>query len=269
MALKAEITIQDGKTGRSLSGDISGDATLKDLTKFTKQALIQISLETFKEERGRGFDPKPRVRVDNSFNKDIFAVNPFGKIEFIARQNVAPAIRNIYAEIQKFSPVTSGQYKASNYIFVNNQIVATDPGSLEVYLKTARFKGGEKIVFMNVTPYSARLEANGIRKGQRGSLRGKNIKRKKTGEKRGKVTARANGTYALAYRFARKKFIGISGALRFAYLPNGTDGIYIQESGVFKTSYQNTRKNRAKGQVGKPYYYPAIIITISPEGILQ
>lgn len=260
------ISVKDstGKTNVVLDSDLGGQSTLKDLQLFLRSALIKTSLAILREEQAIGFDQKPRVRVDNKFDRDINLVRPFGKIEFFSRLNFAQTIIGMFEEILIRSPHRTGLYERSNYVFLNNQLIATDMSSLKTYMKDneSKLKDSDFIRFINVTPYAARLEYGGISKSTRGANKGSSRrKRKNSKAASGKLVSKPNGAYVLAHRVIRSKFKQVANFIKFGFIPNGYAGIKIDGGGVFRTSYMPTNR-RYSG----PYVYPSITLSLNQSG---
>jgi len=279
MGLSLDISVSESGKGQkawNLESDLNGKATEAEMQTFLRTALIQIAPQALREEQARGFDKKPRVRVDNQWDRPIEGVKPFGKIEYFARQNAIEAIGQIYNEISKRSLVDTGQYRDSNYVIVNRKVVATNLAELKAWMFTTAKTGlpSNTIVrFVNVTPYAARLEFAGYSKGVRGGSKGKRIGSRKTRAAKkapGGRAAKPNGTYVLAHRIARSKYKSIANFIKFTFIPNGFDGINISGNGVFRTSYKEVdRKGNRTKRAGQPYVYPSIVLDFSEKGVSE
>ena len=249
----------------SLESDLKGEATVLDFKTFIQRAQWMIAEEVLKEEQGQGFDKKPRVRTDNKWGKNPREVKFFGKIEYFSRQNIGEALLAAYEMVRARSPVVTGQYLASHYVYVNQKIVATSKGELAIWLKANErvLKDGDLVRIINVTPYASRIEIRGLSRGTRGKSKGKTINRMKN--------AFGSGAYALAARAINARFKA-AGRVRFQMMPNGFGGVHIQPTGHFRTSYISDvirgRKNKRKRFSG-PYVFPSIAFKISGEGITQ
>lgn len=252
--------IDKGKnaTGFNLDNDINGAATLEDLLKFTKRALILISGDALKEEQSRGFDKNPTLIVDNKFNSQVDNVKPLGKIEYVARAEFKMMILETYRKIMYYSKVKTGRYLNSNVVTYNGTMVATNIISLENWLKTkTEFSDRDIIRFVNFQPYARKLETLGVTR-QRSQGKPKRVLRKK---KRGKkMVTLPNGAYAMAFmsvkrRFKKNVFIGMD------LLPGNKLGLNSQE-GKFKG-----KKAKREGYWGQPYIYPTIILRAVSAGL--
>jgi len=267
-------SIKDSGKGvnvKDLENDLTGAKTFENFLITLKKFHLKTSRSVLKEEQVKGFDKYPRVIVDNRKDVPIINVKDFGKIEFFARAVVSESILQIFDEIEKRSPVDTGQYRASNVVFFNKKLVAKNKAELRTFLethqKTVGFKLKDTIRFINTTPYARRLEYMGGRRSLTGDFKGSNrvfggrkIKSKKTG----RILKRPNGAYYLAFVLAKNKFSGISRFIKFVFLPNGADGINIdplpgEKPLVFK---------KGKG-AGRPYLFPSIIIRLSDRGIIE
>lgn len=264
---KVEVSVKDGakrKRTYSFQDDLDGDATLDDLFNFNQRATFSIAREVLKEEQSDGFDKKPRVRTDNKFGKPDITVLPFGKIEYFARADLGPALVDIMKELELRSPKVSGQYRSGNFLFVNGVKVAAGPKETEAWTKTVLAKKGlsptDKIRIVNVNPYARKLEYLGITRGKTG--RNMQRGRKSTTRKRktGSITfLKPQGAYSLTYRLVRRRYKALASFMKFQFMPNGTDGIYIQAGDGFRNTFVKD---------GRPYLYPSIQIRIASEGVL-
>jgi len=252
-----------------IDSDLNGNITRKDFIQHVKGSLISIAKEALREEQADGFDKEPRVRIDNKFDRPIETVKPFGKIEFFSRLDAIDVVRKIYKEIESRSIVDTGQYKNSNYVFVNNRLVATSRSELSTWYMNTKKTGLPPtaiVRFVNVTPYAARIEYAGLSKSSRGKSAGKTIgkARSRFSKAAGKRVKKPNGTYVLAFRAARAKYKSAAGFMKFVFIPNGYAGITISGSGRFRTTYSPSNK-RYSG----PYVYPTIVLDFSSKGVLQ
>lgn len=238
----------------TLDSDLAGEVSLKDFLEFTKSTLIVTADVVLKEEQSNGFDKKPVVAVDGKVGKPVFNVSPLGSIEFTSRANMSEVILETYKAILFRSPVLSGRYKSSNFVFLNGQQIATDLPTLEAWLKSnPPFKDNDLIRFVNVQPYGRKLERLGVT-GQRTQSRTVGKKKKGLiGPARGVKVP--NGTYFLTARAIRAKYKRNS-VIKFTFISGSSLGI----TGSFKQS--------RRGKPGRPYLYPTIIISVSESGSL-
>lgn len=278
--MAGEVIVRITEKGRpdspyNVTADFSGAKTFRRFEEMMSENLARIAREVLKEEQDRGFDKNPRIKVDRRLGKPIEQVRPFGKIEIFSRLKDLQTILDIYTAIERRSPERTGLYRRSNYVLVNNKLVATNASQLKRWTQTIQKNGLEEIAtirFINVTPYASRLEFKGTRKSITGSNAGKNLSKGRTakarskGRKFGTKIKKPNGAYYLAY-VSTRKIRGFFDKTKFEFIPNGFQGIRIDTTGVFRTSYANTPKNRNKRRVGKPYVYPSLLFTLSPEGV--
>lgn len=267
------ISITVSERGRSklkpewtLESDINGKVTAQQLFGLLQDTLINTAILALEDEQRRGFDKQPVVRVDNKIGKSPFAVNPLGKIEFIARQQGRDIILEIYDNILKRSPDRSGEYFKSNIVSYNGQVVAEDRAELVKWLTSKdSFDEKDRIRFINTAPYARKLERDGVT-AQRQKAKIGNGSRVSRGV-RSKIRV-PNGAYALAARAVRAKFKGNSG-IKFSLIPGNYLGIgsnYPRQSGSGKDTSYNRREYKT---TGRPYLYPTILLEISTLGILN
>lgn len=249
----------------SLESDLNGEATIEDFKTFITRAQWQIAEEVLKEEQTGGFDETPRVRTDNKWEKDPRDVKFMGKIEYFSRQNIAEALLEAYTMVEVRSPVRTGQYLASHYVYLNNIKIAENRGELYFWLKNNEntLKNGDKIRIINVTPYAARIEIRGVRKEIRGKNKGKiaNMMRHSFG----------SGVYALAAKAIKGKYKA-QGDVKFEVIPNGYAGVSVVAANGFRVSYIPDKDRRGKARAKRsrfsgPYVYPSVTFTIAGEGI--
>lgn len=259
-----------------LASDLNGQATLQQLAERITVAHVRVAREVLRQEQADGFDKNPIVRVDGISGKKEEFVKAFGKIEYFSRLNDLEVLLNVYKAIEDRSPLKTGQYKASNYVFANNRLIARSYQEFFKFVQGTKENGvGEinEVRFVNVTPYAARLEYRGTRRATRGLKKGLNVSKRRTGKARskklsGRTIKKPNGAYYLASRTVGS-IKGFFSQVKYEFIPNGFRGITIDADGVFRNSYANTPKNVAKKRVGKPYVYPSIVFRISNLGIVR
>lgn len=238
----------------SIDTDLKGEVSLVDFLQFMRQVIIVTADEVVREEQSRGFDKNPVVAVDGIVGKPVINVKPFGRLEFTARADMDQIILETYGAILYRSPVLTGQYKSSNFVFLNGQQVATDMSSLTSWLGTnPDFKDGDLVRFVNIEPYARKLERTGVTE-QRTTTRSSTRTNKKSGVKTTKVL-QPNGTYFLTARLIRAKYKRNS-TIKFDFIP----GTQLGLGAVFK----NTRR----GKPGRTYLYPSILISVQESGTL-
>jgi hypothetical protein len=265
------ITISVKETGRNkpdwdLNSDLNGQITAQQLFGLLQDTLINLARTALDEEQSRGFDKKPVVRVDNRIGKDIFSVNPLGKIEFIARQQGRDIILEIYDNILKRAPDRTGEYFNSNIVSYNGEVVAQNRNELLAWLnKKESFDERDRIRFINTAPYARKLERDGVTASRQKVKVGLGSRKKTAFRNTVRVP---NGTYALAARAVRAKFKGNSG-IKFSLIPGNYLGIgsnYPRANASGKDTSYNRREYKS---TGRPYLYPTILLEISSLGILN
>lgn len=262
------ITVTESGKGRApynLNSDLDGKQTLEDNLMFLRKSLINISKEILRDEQSRGFDKNPRKRIDNRFDRQEEQVRPIGKIEYFAKVDVSFALIKMYEALIERSPYRTGQYRSGNVVFVNGTEVARSVGQLKRFIVANRDAGGfspnDTIRFINVNPYARRLETLGVRRGTAGSKAGLTFTqggRRTKSRRTGNLLKRPNGAYYLSYRLFRRQFVQIADFIKFSYIPNGTNGIFIRPSGDFRTTFKKD---------GRPYLYPSIVLKLSGENL--
>lgn len=253
----ANIEISVTENGRkapqyTLDGDLSGELTLAELLAFTKQSLILIADEVLSEEQAMGFDKTPVVVVDGRQNKAVADVSPIGKIEFVARADIGDILTETYQAILDRSPVLTGTYKASNYVFWNGRQVATDMAALQSWLDSEpNFDDKDLIRFVDIQPYARKLEREGIT-AQRTKTRTVQSRDKRKAAQGVKVLA-PNGVYYLTTRAIRNKYKNNS-TIAFEFISGSQLGI---QGGFAKKP----------GKKSRTYLYPSILISVQENGV--
>lgn len=257
MEMHVNITVtQNGRRAPQfdLNGrDLNGSLSLAELIAYTKQVLLVTTDTVLKEEQALGFDKKPVFIVDGSASKNVFNVNPFGKIEIIARVDLNDVVLATYQGILDRSPVLHGVYKSSNFVFFKGQQVATDLPSLQAWLASGPdFKDTDNIRFVNIEPYARKLERQGITSNTQGLNQSERGRRGKT--RRGNTVLQPNGSYYLTARSIRTKYKRNS-IIRFEFISGTQLGI----TGSFGPK---------RGKPGRAYLYPSILISVQESGTL-
>lgn len=249
----------------TIESDINGEISLADFLQFTKNNLIVIADTVLKEEQSAGFDKDPIVRVDGRTGVPVSKVSPLGKLEFISRQSIKEIVQFIYNQIEFKSPVRSGLYKKSNYVFLNGRQVANDAATLQSWLATnPQVENKDKLRFVNIQPYARKLERRGVT-GQRvqNRLRKSKDDRGRSGRSDGKVLA-PNGTYYLAMR-AASRIYKFNSKIRFAYLPGSDFGLSAKF--LTKDGQGKVRLNKKQLKKSRTYLYPTITIQVDSGGL--
>lgn len=246
----------------SLESDLNGEITLASLLDFTKRSLIITADTVLREEQAKGFDKNPVVVVDGRVNKPVINVNPLGKIEFVSRANIDDIILAAYQGVLDRSPVDTGKYIKSHFVFLNGTQVASDLPGLSAWLKTGPTISDKDVVrIVNIQPYARRLERLGVT-AQRRSVR--QVKSRDKRGRSGSFVAAPNGAYFLTVRSIRRKFKRNS-SIQLKFLPGSTLGL----TGVFKTVASGARGGKRR-DAAKPssYLYPTIVIVPTEKGFL-
>lgn len=282
MAEKAFITVSEGSRGQipwNIEGDLSGGISLNQLLQVEKQVKIGVAEEVLAEEKAKGFDPDPRVRVDNKFDKPVDSVLPFGKIEYFARGSTFEIVLQVYEELLLRAPVDTGTYRNSNWVFYNGKLIARTKRDLVAFFRKTTINDNDKIRFVNLTPYARKLETRGVRRATRGSQAGQNSRSsRRTRSKNArlkrlgvvKFIKAPNGAYYLTYRLIRSKFKATFAKFSFQYISGGEAGLANAvplanpRGGLFRTVF----KGKGRGQ-GRPYLYPSLVLEFASKGILK
>lgn len=267
-AFNVDITVREVGSERkvpkwTLESELNRDFTLKDLSAFTKESLIKISTTALQEEQAKGFDMKPVLIVDNKFNKKVEDVNPFGKIQYVARQDLSKIIMDTWEAIETRSPVDTGTYKSNNIVTFNGAFVADSRVELESWLEDKEtFANKDIIRFINVSPYARKLERFAIHSGKRSiRRRASALSRKKglTNLMPNQMVMVPNGAYALAFKAIQRVYKNNS-FIKFRLVPGNELGITPNmngDSGVYKRGPSK----------GRPYLYPTILISAVAAGL--
>lgn len=248
----------------SIEADYSGEWTLERLLQFTKANLIFIADYALKEEQDKGFDKSPMVEVDGSLTKPVINVSPLGQIVFTARQEALTVLKDTYKAIDNLSRVDTGQYKKSNWLFMNGQMIAQSFEEFDAWSKTSpNIRPKDIFRFVNVMPYARKLERYGVTSKRVLSRVAKSRdKQKRSGE----FVLTPNGTYFLAFRSASRKY-KTNVFMRFEFMPGdqlGINGVpaYSKSGKPLRRTYSAHGKWARKGKEGGSYLYPTIKITI-------
>lgn len=254
LKIDIEVTEKGKKAPQyTLISDLDGQQTLADSINFVKQTLIAVAKNALDEELDKGFDKKYVTFVDDKVSKNTQSVNPFGKIEYVARQDLTKILLEIYTLILKRSPVATGYYYFNNLVFVNNREVASNKQELINYFNTNKvFESKDQIRFVNIAPYARKLERHGISNGKSKRKINKKKDRRLLGQ--GEVY-KPNGVYALTAKTMEAKY-GKNAFIKFSFLDGGQlDGL----SGNNRTYKTDSGVQSRKGQ---PYFYPSIVVNV-------
>jgi len=261
--MKISIDVSVTENGRrapeyTINTDLRGEISLGDLLEFTKQSLISTSFTVLQEEQANGFDKKPVVTVDGSSNKSVLDVSPLGTIEYTSRVSVDALLLDAYQGLLDRSPVLTGAYKSSHYVFLNSKQIANSLDSLQTWINSSpEVKTSDVFLIVNVQPYARKLERFGVRAGGEGG----NTHKPRLGQSRDKKKAQRgvkvlvpNGAYFLTARALRYKYKRNT-SIRFQFSSGTTFNIV----GSFKSGHKSGK--------GRAYLYPTIRIAVSEEGL--
>lgn len=255
MKISVEMTVQENGVVKESRGYLRDSAIeLTDLLEWTKSQLLVIADQTLTEEQEKGFDKEPVMLVDGKPNKAVRSVSPLGQIEFIARADFQEVLFDTYISLMRRSPVKSGRYIDSHYVFHNGIQIANDYARLQKWANSGpELKDNDTIRIVNIQPYARRLELLGVT-AQRTQSRKEDAGRRNK-KKKGVMVRMPNGAYQLTARAIKAKYKNNLG-IRFTFLPGTSLGL----SGVFKGG-------RKKNSSGRPYLYPTIAFTINSRGL--
>lgn len=255
--LSATVGLSVSENGRNkpeytLDSDIGGEVSLADFLDFVKQTLIVTADTVLKEEQDAGFDPNPVIAVDGRVGVPVQNVKPYGNIDIVARADIGDIVLDTYQSILDKSPVLTGTYKSSNFVFVNGEQVATDLASLQAWVETDPVLSDKDLIrFVNIEPYARKLERLGVTIDHQQS-RTVNKKNKRTG--RSISVGVPNGTYYITARNIRSKYRRNS-IIQFEFISGTSLGI----TGNFRAR---------RGKPGRAYLYPSIVISVQESGTL-
>lgn len=208
------------------------------IAKWVQDVTIDVALnKALPEEVRKGFDNEPVVITDGAVRRDPRQVKPFGKIEFVARTNIADAVLWAHAELIRRSPIgptKDGHYKDDHIIMING---AELKGNVRVAL--TKVKAGDRVQLVNTRIYARKLEGN--------------TARKKIGRQRRRGSSRQapGGIYRPVLRSMVQRW-GKSVYVEFKYVKLNL--------GVKVWGLQGGGKNRAK--VRRDQVYPALSVYV-------
>lgn len=270
--MNIEVSVKDNsKLDYDLNTDLQGEVTLAEFLTFTKKALLQISLDTLREEQAKGFDKNPITIVDGSKSKSIETVSPLGKIEFVNSQvQSLKVLEDIYQAILSRSKVVTGTYMAGNYVFLNGNVIATNLSEMQDWLKTSPSLGkGDIVRYINVVPYARRLERLGVTAQKTQSRRVKSKdKRKRSGE----TILGANGVYYLSSRAALRQYRNnvkiYFGFILGSQISAGAFPSMSKSGKPLRRSYKPPAGKKPSKKFG-PYLYPSIKVVFEERGTVN
>lgn len=172
----------------------------RSIADWVKDGTVEAGYRALRQEVDRGFDNQPVVVTDGVPRRAPEAVKPFGKIEFIARSNMADIVMWALNELWKASPVRTRRYINSHTVMINGVQVG---GNLVSALRAV--KPGDRVQIVNPQPYARKLE------GATASGR--------TGRGKRKASSRQapNGVYRVVQRLAVERY-GRSVFVDFKYV---------------------------------------------------
>jgi len=174
--------------------------------------------------------------------------------------------------IEKRSRVDTGQYKRSNWVIYNGNLVASSRVELQSWVATqGEVKSGDTFLLLNVMPYARFLERYGIRADSSGRRIAKSKDRRqrsgfyvKGREDEGKFILTANGAYYLAWRAIQRKYRRNT-KIFFRLVPGGSIR-GLQSVPAFNK--KGKRLNREYADTGRPYLYPGILFIADDQGFV-
>jgi hypothetical protein len=245
--------------------DLNSVDSVKEFAEMIKTELVLLAGGTLKEEIARGFDKDHLTLVDGKRTTNLFLVKPFGKINFIAKQDIREVLLETYSKILMLSRIRSGGYLKMNFVYLNTTRIATSIRELEQYLERNEFYESDVIRFVNFAPYAGKLERNNFSANKGGDY--VRIKKSTDEKKRsGEFVRKPNGTYVLAAKSIKAKH-GKKTDIKFELLP----GNYITpQVPLMKWRTQEKWRNTydPNGKFNSGYYlYPTITIRLRGGGI--
>lgn len=126
----------------------------RSIGQWVKDTTIEVAERELKAAVGQGFDNEPVVITDGMPRRDYKDVRPFGKIEFVARHDLAEAVRWALSELQRRSPVLTGRYASSHIVLLNGKEIE---GNIWDTLRKAK-NGTDRVQIVNTQPYARKIE---------------------------------------------------------------------------------------------------------------
>lgn len=168
-----------------------------DIAKFT----WQVAHDALQEEVARGFDAEPIVITDGTYRRDPRTVKPFGRIEFVARANLADAVEWILAELVQRSP----HLGTRPYIYRDSHVVMVNGASITDLARLRTLKPGDKVQIVNTVPYARKIEGATGAKEKINRRTGK-VARHARARRRGISASARGGVYRPVFAIAKQKF---------------------------------------------------------------
>lgn len=279
-----EKNVRNGKYIHSVSSGLSGGDSVKS-PKFFLEMVKGVLIETFAsaldEEEGKGFDTqKAKLFVDGKSNKKISDVKPLGKLLIVQDADIFETLNFIYLSIINESSKNrrTGTYQNYNYVFIGGKLIAKNPQELRSYFKTnPELNNGDKIRFVNLTPYARRIEYQGINGNSRmGKASSRQVKMLSKFARRvvpkGSPINKPNGSYYLSYAKIKARggtntvLRSVAEKIKFEFVVGNEIG-NIPRMGTgrnlaykARTTFDPNGKYGQKGRGGRPYLYPSILL---------
>jgi hypothetical protein len=209
----------------------------KTFGEWVKAATVDAAEAALREEVAQGFDNEPVVVTDGVPRRDYADVRPYGRIEFIARPQMAEAVAWALSELQRKSPVLTGRYASSHVVMINGAEVA---GNIMVALRAV--KETDRVQIVNPEPYAKKIE--GMAASRKRGVAGA----------RGLSSQAPGGVYRVVVRELVQRY-GRSMFFDFKYVKLNTGLKYVRHG-----------KGR-RSKVGRDYVYPALQFFIKPTGL--
>lgn len=243
----------------TLDGDINGRITLDQYVALVEQFIFRTSQNVLQEELRKGF-PEDYVEItDGKLGKPAREVDirRRGSIEYNAGQTVTELVNFIFQQLKLRSPVQTGRYERSHIILLNGKEVADNLPEALQWANSVNLNQGDTIEFINVQPYSRKLERLGVTsQNRRPRIRKASRRSRAMGYNR---VAKPNGVYFLTAQLAKKTF-GKAANLKFEYRQG--ESILGSKARSFGAKSSRTTFKRD----GRPYLYPTIIVRVDKQG---
>ena len=145
MVATVQVAISDtnnrGISTLAFKNDLTGVESIRQFNKDFIDGHKQIARQALREEQNQGFPSNPRQRIDNRFDAPIDSLKVFGKVEYFAPIAANVAILEIYDAILRRSIVgDTRNFFRSNYVLVDNKVVAKSRLELKQYLESNKEK---------------------------------------------------------------------------------------------------------------------------------
>lgn len=219
------------------------------IAQLVQRTTVETAMTVLRQEVGRGFDNEPVVITDGVPRRDPAQVKPYGKIEFVARQNYADIVWWVMNELWKRSPILTRRYINSHTIMLNGVSLGAN---VSAALRAA--KPGDRVQIVNTQPYAKKIEG-----------RAASRKRGISGI-RGQSRQAPNGVYRVVERLAVQRY-GRSIFVDFKYIKLDT-GVKVWGF-AGGGNRRGAMKRGDRKRVLRDAVYPAIQIFIKRSGLLN